>query len=50
LRNSQKVKGLDALDGTPVLDMKPVMREFLPERSTMRQPKWSTELMADYFK
>ncbi len=24
------VQGLDALDGTPVLDIKPVMKEFLP--------------------
>jgi tRNA (Thr-GGU) A37 N-methylase len=23
-------RGLDAIDGTPVLDIKPVMREFLP--------------------
>ena len=45
-----KVKGLDALDGTPVLDIKPVMREFLPERSVVRQPKWASELMANYFK
>jgi tRNA-Thr(GGU) m(6)t(6)A37 methyltransferase TsaA len=25
-----KVRGLDAIDGTPVLDIKPVMRGFLP--------------------
>jgi tRNA-Thr(GGU) m(6)t(6)A37 methyltransferase TsaA len=29
--NTLFVKGLDAIDGTPVLDIKPVMREFLPE-------------------
>lgn len=44
-----KVEGLDALDGTPVLDIKPVMREFLPEREAVRQPKWVHELMAEYF-
>jgi len=32
-----EVAGLDAVDGTPVLDIKPVMREFLP-RERMRQP------------
>lgn len=32
------------LDGTPVLDIKPVMREFLP-RGAVRQPAWSGELM-----
>jgi tRNA-Thr(GGU) m(6)t(6)A37 methyltransferase TsaA len=39
---------LDAIDGTPVLDIKPVMREFLP-RETTRQPGWVAELMADYW-
>ena len=39
---------IDAIDGTPVLDIKPVMAEFLP-RSPLRQPTWSHELMADYW-
>jgi tRNA-Thr(GGU) m(6)t(6)A37 methyltransferase TsaA len=43
-----RVRGLDAVDGTPVLDLKPVMREFLP-RGSLRQPAWSTELMAGYW-
>lgn len=43
------VAGLDAIDGTPVLDIKPVMREFLP-REDVRQPAWATELMAGYWK
>lgn len=43
------VAELDALDGTPVLDIKPVMREFLP-RTEVRQPDWATELMQDYWK
>ena len=42
------VRGLDAIDGTPVLDLKPVMGELLP-RGEVRQPGWSTELMADYW-
>ena len=43
------VAGLDAVDGTPVLDIKPVMIEFLP-RTTVRQPAWSHELMRQYWK
>jgi tRNA (adenine37-N6)-methyltransferase len=43
------VEGLDAVDGTPVLDIKPVMREFLPCR-TVQQPEWATEIMTDYWK
>jgi len=43
------VRGLDAIDGTLIVDIKPVMREFLP-RSEVRQPDWATELMRDYWK
>lgn len=42
------VAELDALDGTPVLDIKPVMAEFLPSRE-VRQPAWSHELMREYW-
>ena len=42
------VRGLDAIDGTPVLDIKPYMIEFAP-RSAVRQPTWSHELMASYW-
>jgi tRNA-Thr(GGU) m(6)t(6)A37 methyltransferase TsaA len=42
------VEGLDAIDGTPVLDIKPVMEEFLP-RGEVRQPQWSHELMQAYW-
>ncbi len=43
------VVGLDAIDGTPVLDVKPVMVEFLP-RGEVRQPSWSHELMRSYWR
>ncbi|ABI62067.1 SAM-dependent methyltransferase [Granulibacter bethesdensis] len=43
-----RVEGLDAIDGTPVIDIKPVMREFLP-RGEVRQPEWVSELMAAYW-
>lgn len=42
------VAELDAIDGTPVLDIKPVMVEFLP-RGEIRQPRWSHELMREYW-
>ncbi len=42
------VRGLDAIDGTPVLDLKPFMPEFGP-RGDIRSPRWSTELMANYW-
>ena len=42
------VRGLDAVDGTPVLDVKPHMAEFGP-RGSVRQPAWSHELMERYW-
>jgi tRNA-Thr(GGU) m(6)t(6)A37 methyltransferase TsaA len=42
------VSELDAIDGTPIVDIKPVMAEFLP-REAVRQPDWSHALMQDYW-
>jgi len=42
------VKGLDAIDGTPVVDIKPWIREFGP-RGESTQPDWATELMREYY-
>jgi len=44
-----KVKYLDAIDGTPVLDIKPVFKEF-SVKGEIRQPAWTVELMEDYWK
>ena len=44
-----RVAELDAIEGTPVIDIKPVMKEFLP-RTEVRQPAWATEPMADDWK
>lgn len=43
-----RVRGLDAVDGTPVLDIKPALRQFLP--ADVRQPEWVDRWLADYFK
>ena len=42
------VRELDAVEGTPVIDIKPVLREFLP-REEVRQPAWATEPMREYW-
>jgi tRNA-Thr(GGU) m(6)t(6)A37 methyltransferase TsaA len=44
-----RVRYLDALDGTPVLDIKPVFREFMP-RTEVRQAEWVSDLLKDYWK
>ncbi len=42
------VEGLDAMDGTPVLDIKPYFAGFAP-KGPVRQPEWASELMAGYW-
>ena len=42
------VEDLDAVDGTPVLDIKPWFTEFGP-RGEIHQASWSTEMLGDYF-
>ncbi len=42
------VAGLDAIDGTPVLDVKPYMRGFAP-RGPVVEPAWASELMSSYW-
>ncbi len=44
-----KVKYLDAIDGTPVLDIKPVFKEF-QAKGEIKQPAWVSDLMKNYWK
>lgn len=41
------IQGLDAVNGSPVLDLKPVFKEFQVENST--QPNWVSQLLKDYW-
>ena len=43
------VKGLDAVNGTPILDIKPVFREF-QATGEIQQPAWVADLMKNYWK
>lgn len=45
---SIEVEGLDAVDGTPVLDIKPVWSGNAP-RGSLREPNWAKEIMANYW-
>lgn len=47
-KNKLTVEGLDAVDGTPVIDIKPVFKEFLPEDKII-QPDWVSDLMKNYW-
>jgi tRNA (Thr-GGU) A37 N-methylase len=42
------LEGLDAIDGSPVLDIKPWVVEFGP-RGAVFQPRWMSELMQGYW-
>ena len=46
--NVLKVQGLDAIDGTPVVDIKPYFPQF-DEAPGSRTPEWVGRLMAGYF-
>ncbi|HMQ70096.1 MAG TPA: SAM-dependent methyltransferase [Ignavibacteria bacterium] len=48
-KNILTVEGLDAVNDTPVIDIKPVFREFLPGEEII-QPAWVSELMKEYWK
>jgi tRNA (Thr-GGU) A37 N-methylase len=39
---------LDAINDTPILDIKPVYREFRPA-ADIRQPGWVADLMKNYY-
>ena len=43
-----EVEGLDAVDGTPILDIKPVWSGYLP-RGEFREPGWAREIMRHYW-
>jgi len=45
---SLTVSMLDAIDGTPILDIKPIFKEYLPKGEVI-QPEWTTELMKEYW-
>ncbi|MGH3356704.1 MAG: SAM-dependent methyltransferase [Nocardioidaceae bacterium] len=42
-----RVRRLDAVDGTPVIDIKPVLRQYLPD--SVHQPGWVDLLLSRYY-
>lgn len=42
------VKNLDAINGTPIIDIKPVFQEYLP-KGEISQPAWTHDLMKNYW-
>ncbi len=46
--NVLTVRGLDAIDGTPVLDIKPYFPVF-DRIDSVHVPEWVNQLMTDYF-
>jgi len=42
------VQNLDAISGTPIIDIKPVFNEYLP-KGNVKQPKWTNDLMKNYW-
>lgn len=44
-----RVRGLDAIDGSPVLDVKPFLQSMVPVREDVREPAWVASVMRNYF-
>lgn len=44
-----RVRGLDAIDGTPVFDVKPFLQSMVPEREDVKEPTWVASVMKNYF-
>ncbi|MER5742460.1 TrmO family methyltransferase [Streptomyces sp. NPDC002225] len=42
------VEDLDAVDGTPVIEVKPWFEEMGP-RGEVRQPRWVSDMLGDYY-
>lgn len=47
-QNIITVQGLDAINHTPVLDIKPWFEEFAPQGQT-HQPEWTRSIMSQYW-
>lgn len=43
-----KVVGLDCINETPILDIKPVMKQFLPNGEII-EPQWTEKIMKNYW-
>ena len=43
------VSHLDAIDGTPIIDIKPFINAFLPQ-DKIKQPDWTLDIMKKYWK
>jgi tRNA-Thr(GGU) m(6)t(6)A37 methyltransferase TsaA len=43
------VRGLDAIDGSPIVDIKPYFAAFAPPREAVREPSWVKEITHRYF-
>ena len=44
-----RVLGLDAIDGSPVLDVKPYFSRFIPSAGDVHEPEWVEEITRRYF-
>jgi len=44
------VDHFDGIDGTPVIDIKAVMKTFLVDKNEVTEPKWVGDMLKDYWK
>jgi tRNA-Thr(GGU) m(6)t(6)A37 methyltransferase TsaA len=44
-----RVRGLDAIDGSPIFDVKPFLQSMVPTREEVTEPAWVASVMKNYF-
>jgi tRNA-Thr(GGU) m(6)t(6)A37 methyltransferase TsaA len=44
------VDHFDGMDGTPVIDIKPVMKTFLVNKNEVTEPRWVKAMLTNYWK
>ena len=44
-----RVRGLDAIDGSPVFDVKPFLQSMVPDRAGVAEPTWVASGLKNYF-
>ncbi|MBY4381911.1 SAM-dependent methyltransferase [Rhodococcus fascians] len=44
-----RVRGLDAIEGSPIFDVKPFLQSMVPTREDVTEPAWVASVMKNYF-
>ena len=49
VKNILHVRGLDAINNTPVLDIKPLFKKFTINEKDIQEARWVDDVMKNYY-